>query len=144
LGLLPCTTCFVSSWWIRETGYLKSTGASSSMAIRWRRQPVSSALPPRPARRRLSLLLSCTPSHSFSLFTWTRPRRIKIQLHYKKGDGEGELYAYSDAAFADCRDTRRFTGGYLIFKGPNLVGWRSHLQSSVSTSTTHAEYVELS
>jgi hypothetical protein len=43
----PAPTRFVSSWWIRETGDLKSTGAPSSMATRWRRQPIPSALPPR-------------------------------------------------------------------------------------------------
>jgi hypothetical protein len=54
------------------------------------------------------------------------------------------LTAYSDADFAGCLDTRRSTGGYLIFKGNNLISWQSKLQGNVTLSTTEAEYVQLS
>ena len=40
----PAPTHFVSSWWIRETGDLKSTGALLH-GHKMRRQPVPSALP---------------------------------------------------------------------------------------------------
>jgi hypothetical protein len=71
-------------------------------------------------------------------------KTLDYTLHYEKSDSKKKLYIYFDAAFADCMNTRRSISDYFIFKGPNLIGWRSHLQSSVSTSTTHAEYVELS
>jgi hypothetical protein len=65
-------------------------------------------------------------------------------MTYKPGDGQGVLSAYSDADFAGCLDTRKSTGGYLIFKGDNLIAWQSKLQGNVTLSTTEAEYVQLS
>ena len=57
---------------------------------------------------------------------------------------EQPLMAYSDADFAGCLDTRKSTGGYLIFKGNNLIAWQSKLQGNITLSTTEAEYVQLS
>ena len=54
------------------------------------------------------------------------------------------LMPYSDADFAGCLDTRKSTGGYVIFKGNNLIAWQSKLQGNVTLSTIEAEYVQLS
>jgi hypothetical protein len=71
---------------------------------------------------------------------------LEHELTYNTNGSEQEqqLLAYSDADFAGCLDTRKSTGGYLIFKGNNLIAWQSKLQGNVTLSTTEAEYVQLS
>ena len=59
-------------------------------------------------------------------------------LIYKKS--EFSLNAFSDSDWAGCSQTRRSTGGYLIYIGKNLVSWSSKCQPKVSRSSTEAEY----
>jgi hypothetical protein len=51
------------------------------------------------------------------------------------------LLGFSDADFAGCRVDRKSTSGTCQFLGSSLVSWSSRKQSSVSQSTTEAEYV---
>jgi hypothetical protein len=51
------------------------------------------------------------------------------------------LHKFSDANFAGCRLDRKSTSGTCQFLGSTLVSWSSRKQSSVSQSTTEAEYV---
>jgi hypothetical protein len=51
------------------------------------------------------------------------------------------LHSFSEADFAGCRLDRKSTSGTCQFLGSSLVSWPSHKQSSVSQSTTEAEYV---
>jgi hypothetical protein len=48
---------------------------------------------------------------------------------------------FSDVDFAGCRLVRKSTFGTCQFLGSSLVSWSSRKQSSVSQSTTEAEYV---
>jgi Reverse transcriptase (RNA-dependent DNA polymerase) len=51
-----------------------------------------------------------------------------------------ELHAYSDVDWAGYPDDRRSTSGFCIFLGSNLLSWVSKKQSTVSKSSTEAEY----
>lgn len=51
------------------------------------------------------------------------------------------LYAYSDADFAGCVNTRRSTTGYLLQIGSAIVSWSSERQKCVSISTAESEYI---
>ena len=53
------------------------------------------------------------------------------------------ISAYSDADWASDINTRRSVTGYVVFLGFNPVSWQSKKQSSVSRSSTEAEYKAL-
>ena len=52
-----------------------------------------------------------------------------------------QLLSYSDADWANCVDERKSTNGGAFFLGESLVSWLSKKQSSISLSTTEAEYI---
>jgi hypothetical protein len=75
---------------------------------------------------------------------------IKRILRYLKGTidlglvlhstSSHQMVAYSDADWAGCPDTRRFTSGFCVYLGDNLVSWSSRRQPTVSRSSAEAEY----
>nr|KYP73015.1 Copia protein [Cajanus cajan] len=74
-------------------------------------------------------------------------RRI---LRYLKGaPGLGLFYsthndhniqAFSDSDWATCQISRKSITGYCVFFGKSLISWKSKKQSTVSRSSTEAEY----
>ncbi|XP_019094507.1 PREDICTED: uncharacterized protein LOC109129919 [Camelina sativa] len=50
------------------------------------------------------------------------------------------LRTYSDSDYAGCQTTSRSTGGFCTFLGDNLISWSAKRQTSVSRSSTEAEY----
>jgi len=51
------------------------------------------------------------------------------------------VYGYYDASFADCPDTKRSTGGFVIYWDGCAANWNSKICRFVTTSTNHSEYV---
>ncbi|MBW0502459.1 hypothetical protein O181_042174 [Austropuccinia psidii MF-1] len=53
------------------------------------------------------------------------------------------IHTYADASYANCPSTRHSHTGLLVYLGNNLIHWKSRRQSSVSSSSTEAEYKAL-
>ena len=92
---------------------------------------------------------------SFGNAHWTAVKRIiryikdtsELGLIYKRTERDDpskiRITAYSDASYAEDKDTRRSTSGVLAFVESCPVIWLSRVQKSVSLSTAEAEYVAL-
>ena len=52
-----------------------------------------------------------------------------------------DLLGYVDSAFADCKESRKSTGGYVTLLNGSPLTWKSCRQTVVTTSSTEAEYV---
>jgi hypothetical protein len=70
-------------------------------------------------------------------------RYIKGTMDYKLNfntEAKYDLVTYVDASYADCKDSRRSRGGYLIYFGDSLISWKTTLQKRVALSTAESEY----
>ncbi|KAB2626772.1 hypothetical protein D8674_020390 [Pyrus ussuriensis x Pyrus communis] len=70
------------------------------------------------------------------------PSKPHTQLLISEG-ADIHISAYSDADWASDINTRRSVTGYVVFLGSNPISWQSKKQSSVSRSSTEAEYKAL-
>jgi hypothetical protein len=89
----------------------------------------------------------CQFMSSPTMVHWAAVKRILCYLHYTIDMGlhftktcSTLLSAFSDADWAGNPDDHCSTGGYAIFFGGNLVSWSSRKQSTISRSSTDAEY----
>ncbi|GAV59353.1 LOW QUALITY PROTEIN: hypothetical protein CFOL_v3_02884, partial [Cephalotus follicularis] len=73
---------------------------------------------------------------------------IRILRYFKGSPGRGLLHCdqhhrvegFSDADWTGSPSDRRFTTGYCVFVGGNLVSWKSKKQSVVTRSSVESEY----
>jgi len=76
--------------------------------------------------------------------------KLKRVLRYVKGtvtlgltihsNSFMHLYGFADADWEGCSTTRRSTTGFCTYLGSNLISWSAKRQSTVSRSSTEAEY----
>jgi histone deacetylase 1/2 len=90
---------------------------------------------------------ACQFLHKPTSIHWTTVKRILryvkhiISLGLKITRSRSNLVSgFSDADWAGCVDDRRSTGGFSIFFGSNLISWSARKQTTVSRSSTEAEY----
>jgi histone deacetylase 1/2 len=83
---------------------------------------------------------------------WTAVKRVFRYLQGTQNHGitfqynkelEPPLVGYSDADFGGDTDTRRSTSGSIFMLAGGPISWNSKLQSTVTLSTTEAEYTAL-
>ena len=95
----------------------------------------------------LAVGLVCRYMHNPGKRHWQAAMRILAYLrgHTNLGityHGRQGLFphGYSDASWADDRDQRRSTTGFVLFLAGAAVSWKSQLQPTTSLSSTEAEY----
>jgi hypothetical protein len=89
----------------------------------------------------------CQFLHAPTTVHWTTVKRIlwyvhgTLKLSFKFTLDKSTLVsAFSDADWAGCVDDRRFTEGFAIYLGHNLVSLSARKHATVSRSSTEAEY----
>lgn len=67
-----------------------------------------------------------------------------LGINFQRSHAPATLQCFTDADFLGCPETRRSRGAYLLQFSNGPISWSSKLQSTVSDSTTEAEYKALS
>ncbi|KAM1579597.1 hypothetical protein ACFXTI_041509 [Malus domestica] len=67
---------------------------------------------------------------------------IQCGLTYSSSS-DNSITAFSDSDWAADPNTKRSITGFVVFMGQNMISWQSKKQSSVSKSSTEAEYKAL-
>ncbi|CAL1371427.1 unnamed protein product [Linum trigynum] len=74
---------------------------------------------------------------------------LRLLRYLKKSPGQGIMFrkdtdysvtGYSDSDWASCPDTRRSITGFCTYFGNSLLTWKSKKQTTVSRSSSEAEY----
>ena len=67
-------------------------------------------------------------------------RTKDYMLTYRKSD-QLEIIGYSNSDFAGCRDSMKYTSGYIYLLVGGAISWKIVKQSIVASSTMAAEFV---
>ncbi|XP_019059491.1 PREDICTED: uncharacterized protein LOC109117164 [Tarenaya hassleriana] len=76
----------------------------------------------------------------------------RVVRYLKSNPGQGLFYfvdsalclnVFADADWASCPDSRRSTSGFCVFMGDSFISWKAKKQTTVSRSSTEAEYRSL-
>ena len=59
----------------------------------------------------------------------------------KTQPGGVQISCFTDAAWADDKDTRKSTAGYLVYINDTLICWKSTREKTIALSTAEAEYL---
>jgi hypothetical protein len=70
-------------------------------------------------------------------------RKLGLLFRYEPLAHLRGLHAYADSDWANDRDARRSTTGYITLYNGTPISWRSGLQTVISTSSCEAEYTAL-
>ena len=82
------------------------------------------------------------------LFHWRAAKKVlrylqgskDYMLTYRRTSNH-EVVGYSDSDYAECKDTRKSTFGYLFLLADGAISWKSGKQSVIATSTMEAEFI---
>lgn len=80
---------------------------------------------------------------------WKAAIRVLVYLrdtsHYSitVGGDDLTLSGHSDSDWAECREDRRSTTGFIFSLGKSPVSWKSRRQPTIALSSTEAEYMAL-
>jgi hypothetical protein len=66
---------------------------------------------------------------------------LGLNYDFSAGPTSKGVHGFYDASFADCPDTKRSTGGHIMYWWGCPVNWMSKMHRFVTTSTNHSEYV---
>lgn len=69
--------------------------------------------------------------------------KLKLKLSDNDSDSK-ELIGYSDANWAEDKQTRKSNSGYVFFLNGGIINWACRKQTCVSLSSTEAEFIALS
>jgi len=124
--------------WAERTPYCKLIGSLNYIAVAMH-PDISFTV------SRLLSFLDC-----YQVEHWTAAIQV---LHYLKGTRTlslvlggphpPSLIGYSDADYANCKDTSRSISGYCYLLGGGMISWSSWKQCLVADSTCYAEYIAL-
>ncbi|XP_019179176.1 PREDICTED: uncharacterized protein LOC109174393 [Ipomoea nil] len=89
----------------------------------------------------------CQHMHALTESHWEQLKRvlryvkgtITFGLHIRKSVSK-ELHVFSDSDWVGCLEDRKFTSGYAVFLGFNLVSWVCKKQRTVARSSTATKF----
>lgn len=65
-------------------------------------------------------------------------------IHFRKGETNIDIKAYSYSDWAGCKDSRRSTKSFVVSINNTPISWKSVRQSIVAISSAEAAYIALS
>jgi hypothetical protein len=66
-----------------------------------------------------------------------------LRLKLNDVEENKKFFAYCDANWGECMETRLSNTGYAVFVNGGIISWCSRRQGNISTSSTEAEYIAL-